>query len=89
MVIRFNVKVLKCMFCIKEEAPITDRGPIVDFIFKSHTFLRYISMKAIDNCLKLKLSGIGSSALANVRWKCFKMEVTMEQGVLDWYPNSR
>jgi hypothetical protein len=29
---------------------------IADFILKSHTFPRYISMKAIDNCLKLKLS---------------------------------
>jgi hypothetical protein len=37
----------------KVEAPITDRGPITDFIFKSHTFLRHISMKAVDiskNC---------------------------------------
>jgi hypothetical protein len=48
----------------KVEAPITDRGPMVDFIFKSHTFLRHLSMKAIDNCLKLKLSGIGSSTLS-------------------------
>jgi hypothetical protein len=40
-----------------------DRGPITDFIFKSLTFLRHVSMKAIDNCLKLKLSGIGSSTL--------------------------
>ena len=38
----------------KVEAPIMDKGPIVDFIFKGHTFLRHISMKAIDNCLKLK-----------------------------------
>jgi hypothetical protein len=38
-------------------------GPIMGFIFKSHTFLRQISMHAIDNCLKLKLSGIGSSTL--------------------------
>jgi hypothetical protein len=47
----------------KVEAPITDRGPIANFIFKDHTFLRHVSMKAIDNCLKLKLSGIGSSTL--------------------------
>jgi hypothetical protein len=40
-----------------------DKDPIVDFIFKGHTFLRHISMKAIDNCLKLKLSRIGSSTL--------------------------
>jgi hypothetical protein len=47
----------------KIEAPIMDRGPNADFIFKSHTFLRHVSMKAIDDCLKLKLSGIGSSIL--------------------------
>jgi hypothetical protein len=47
----------------KVEAPIMDRDPIVDFIFKNHTFQRHIFMKAIDNCFKLKLSGIGSSTL--------------------------
>jgi hypothetical protein len=50
----------------KVEAPITDRGPIVDFIFKGPSFLRHVSMKAIDNCLKLKLSGIGSSTLFRI-----------------------
>jgi hypothetical protein len=50
----------------KVEAPITNRGPIVDFIFKCHTFLRHISMKGINNCLKLKLSEIGSSSLLRV-----------------------
>jgi hypothetical protein len=33
----------------KVEAPTTDRGPIADFIFKSHTFLSHVSMNAIDN----------------------------------------
>jgi hypothetical protein len=41
-----------------------DRGPIADFIFKSHTLLRHVSMNTIDNCLKLKQSGIGSSTLS-------------------------
>jgi hypothetical protein len=50
----------------KVEAPIMDKGPIVDFIFNSHTFLRHISKKVIDNCLKLKLSGIGSSILYTI-----------------------
>jgi hypothetical protein len=50
----------------KVEAPITDRGPIADFNLKKHTFLKHISMKAIDNCLKLKLSGIGSSTLVTI-----------------------
>jgi hypothetical protein len=48
----------------KVEAPITDRGPITDFIFKGLTFPRHVSMKAINNCLKLKLSRIGSSILS-------------------------
>jgi hypothetical protein len=47
----------------KVEIPITDRDPIMDFMFKSHTFPRHVSMKAIDNYLKLKLSRIGSSTL--------------------------
>ena len=47
----------------KVEAPIMDMGPIVEFIFKSHTFLKHVSMKVINNCLKLKLSKIGSSSL--------------------------
>ena len=47
----------------KLEARITDKGPIADFIFKSHTFLRHIFMKAIDNYLKIKLSRICSSTL--------------------------
>jgi hypothetical protein len=51
----------------KVEAPITDRGPIMDFIFKCHTFLRHISIKGIDKCLKLKLSGIGSSTLDAIK----------------------
>jgi hypothetical protein len=50
----------------KVEAPIKDRGPIADFIFKGHTFLRHVSMNTIDNCLKLKLSKIGSSTLDDV-----------------------
>jgi hypothetical protein len=58
-----NMPWLLLQAIIKVEAPITDRGPISDFIFKSHTFPRHVSMKAIDNCLKLKLSGIGSSTL--------------------------
>ena len=45
-------------------SPKMDRGPTMDFIFKSHTFLRHISMHAIDNCLKLKLSRISSSTLS-------------------------
>jgi hypothetical protein len=48
---------------LKVEAPITDKGHVMDFIFKRHTFLRHVSMHAIDNCLKLKLSRIGSSTL--------------------------
>jgi hypothetical protein len=47
----------------KVEAPIVDRGPIVDLIFKSHTFFMHVTMNAIDNWLKLKLSRIGSSTL--------------------------
>jgi hypothetical protein len=47
----------------KVEAPIMDKGPIADFIFKNHTFLRYVSMNVLDNWLKLKMSGIGSSTL--------------------------
>jgi hypothetical protein len=47
----------------KVEAPMTDRGPIADVIFKSHTFLSHVSMHAIDTSLKLKLPGIGSSTL--------------------------
>jgi hypothetical protein len=42
-----------------------DRGPIADFIFKNYTFLKHVSVNAIDNCLKLKLSGIGSSTLGH------------------------
>jgi hypothetical protein len=57
----------------KVEAPITNRGPIADFIFKCHTFPRHISMKAIDNCLKLKLSGIGSSTLKNISNSKFQL----------------
>jgi hypothetical protein len=52
--------------CHKVEAPITNRGPIADFIFKCHTFLRYVSIKSIDSCLKLKLSRIGCSILPQV-----------------------
>jgi hypothetical protein len=33
----------------KVEAPIMDKGPIADFIFKNHTFLRYVSMNVLDN----------------------------------------
>jgi hypothetical protein len=33
----------------KVEAPIVDRGPIVDLIFKSHTFFMHVTMNAIDN----------------------------------------
>jgi hypothetical protein len=48
----------------KVEAPVTDRGLIADCIFRGHTFMWQVSIKAIDNCLKLKLSGIGSSTLS-------------------------
>jgi hypothetical protein len=48
----------------KGRSPYND--PIVDFIFKCHTFLKHISMKAIDNYLKLKLSGMGSSRVSSI-----------------------
>ena len=41
-----------------------DKDAIADFIIKSHTFLRHVSINAIDNWLKLKLSKIGSSTLS-------------------------
>jgi hypothetical protein len=40
-----------------------DRGPVTDFIFKRHMFMRHVSIHTIDNCLKLKLSGTCSSTL--------------------------
>jgi hypothetical protein len=45
----------------KEKTSIMDRGTIMDFIFKSHIFIRHVSMYAIDSCLNLRLSGICSS----------------------------
>ena len=48
---------------IKVHAPTIDKVSKTDFIFKDHTFLRHISMHTIDDCLKLKLSKIGSSTL--------------------------
>jgi hypothetical protein len=46
---------------VKVEGPMTDKGPISDVIFKSPTFLRHVSMHAMDTSLELKLPGIGSS----------------------------
>ena len=36
----------------KVEAPITDTGPIVDFIYKSHTFLKVPSHLAVRKSVR-------------------------------------
>jgi hypothetical protein len=53
-----------------------DKGPIADSSFKSHTFLRHVSMRTIDNCLKLKLSGVQNRLLYLMRINLLYCRVT-------------
>jgi hypothetical protein len=53
----------------------------MDISFKRHTILSHVSKHAIDNCLKLKLSGTYSSTLRPVsfkilRWPCSHKQKT-------------
>jgi hypothetical protein len=61
----------------KVETPIMDRGPIADFIFKGHILLKHVSMKAIDNYLKLRRSGIGSSTLWILAQRSWQRELDL------------